>query len=95
MTKMNVAYMCYFLTNNPQKCLDVLIKSKRFSEAALFARTYCSDRISECVKLWKNSLMDKTIAEKIGDPSQEEEEDEEEGEEGDEGEEGAEEEVEA
>ena len=53
LTKMNVAYMCYYLTNNANKCLDVLIKSKRFSEAALFARTYCSDRITECVKLWK------------------------------------------
>lgn len=39
---MNVAYMCYYLTNNVNKCLDVLLKSKRFSEAALFARTYAS-----------------------------------------------------
>ena len=69
MTRMNIAYMCYFLTNNPQKCIDVLIKSKRFSEAALFARTYYSERISECVKLWKESLLDKTIKEKISDPT--------------------------
>ena len=62
--------MCYYLTNQPQKCLDVLIKSKRYSEAALFARTFCSDRISECVKLWRQSLMDKTIADKIGDPNE-------------------------
>ena len=74
---MNIAYMCYFLTNNPSKCIDVLIKSKRFSEAALFARTYLSERISECVKLWKESLSDKTIAEKISDPTEDQEEEEE------------------
>ena len=68
---MNVAYMCYYLTNNSQKCLDVLIKSKRYSEASLFARTYCSDRISECVRLWKDSLTDKTLAQKISDPNEE------------------------
>ena len=89
---MNVAYMCYYLTNQPDKCIDILIKSKRYSEAALFARTYCSSRISECVRLWKSNLMDKTIADKIGDPTQEDVE--EEGQEGEQVEEG-EEEVEA
>lgn len=79
---MNVAYMCYYLTNQPSKCLDILIKSKRFSEAALFARTYCSERVSECVALWKESISDKSIAQKISDPNEEEEgeEEEEEGE---------------
>ena len=62
MTKMNIAYMCFYLTNQPSRCVDVLIRSKRFSEAALFSRTYCSSRISECVKLWKESLHDKVLA---------------------------------
>lgn len=70
LTKMNVAYMCYYLTNNAPKCLDVLLKSKRFSEAALFARTYCSERVSECVKLWRESLSDKTLSQKISDPNE-------------------------
>lgn len=69
---MNVAYMCYYLTNHPHKCVDVLLKSKRFSEAALFARTYCSDRITECVGLWRQSLTDTTLAAKISDPTEEE-----------------------
>ena len=81
MTKMNIAYMCYFLTNNPSKCIDVLIKSKRFSEAALFARTYLSERIGECVKLWKLSIGDKLIADKISDPTEEQDEEDEEDEE--------------
>lgn len=70
LTKMNVAYMCYYLTNQPQQCLNVLIKSKRFSEAALFARTYLPDSISQCVLLWKQSLTDSTIAAKISDPNE-------------------------
>jgi coatomer subunit beta' len=37
---MNVAFQCYFLTNQPSKCIDILIKSKKLPEAALFARTY-------------------------------------------------------
>ena len=81
---MNVAYMCYYLTNNAQKCLDVLLKSKRFSEAALFARTYCSERLSDCVRLWRESLADKALALKISDPNEEQEEGDEEQEEGEE-----------
>ena len=46
--------------------------------------------MSECVKLWKDSLSDKTIADKIGDPTQADDEEDEEDEEG-EGEEGEEE----
>ena len=58
MTKMNVAYQCYYLTNQPFKCIEVLTKSKRFPEAALFARTYAPDQVSSCVKLWRESLLD-------------------------------------
>jgi coatomer subunit beta' len=47
--KMNVAFQCYFMTNQPLKCFNVLIQSKRFSEAALFARTYIPEKISEAV----------------------------------------------
>lgn len=76
LTKMNVAYTCYYLTSQPEKCLNVLIKSKRFSEAALFARTYLSERVSECVKLWKDSLTESSIAAKICDPNELEDEEE-------------------
>lgn len=43
---MNVAFQCYFMTNQPEKCFSILIKSKRFSEAALFARTYIPEKIT-------------------------------------------------
>lgn len=73
---MNVAYMCYYLTNQPEQCLNILIKSKRFSEAALFARTYLSGKVSDCVKLWRESLTDPSISAKISDPNEEGEEEE-------------------
>lgn len=57
--------MCYYLTNQPNKCVDVLLKSKKYSQAALFSRTYCPDRVTECVKLWKQSITDQRIANKI------------------------------
>lgn len=52
----NVAYTSYFMVNNVDKCLEILIKSKRFSEAALFCRTYCPNKISEALELWNNEL---------------------------------------
>ena len=72
------------MTNQPGKCFNVLIKSKRLSEAALFARTYLPEKVSEAVALWKKSLENKTIANKIYDPTgdEEEEETEEKGEDG-------------
>lgn len=64
---MNIAYTCYYLTNQPYKCVDILTKSRKFSEAALFSRTYCPDRVPECLKLWRESIPDKSIANKIAD----------------------------
>ncbi len=75
---MNVAFQAYFMTNQPSKCIDVLIKSRKFSEAALFARTYFPERVSECVKIWKHSIDNKTISNKISDPNEAPKEQEEE-----------------
>lgn len=50
----NVAYSSYFLLNNLEKCLEVLIKSKRFPEAALFCRTYHPVKLSFVLDLWNN-----------------------------------------
>lgn len=50
---MNVAFAAYFLLNDLDNCLEVLIKSNRFSEAAIFAKSYIPSKISYCVDLWK------------------------------------------
>lgn len=36
----------------------------------MFARTYFPERVSECVKLWKQSINNKTISNKISDPNE-------------------------
>jgi len=62
----NVAYTSYFLVNNLDKCLEILVKSKRFSEAALFCRTYCPSKISETLELWNNELNSDDYSNRIG-----------------------------
>lgn len=53
--------------------LDLLIKTERLPEAALFARTYCPHNISKVVQLWKAELNAKgktKVAESLADPAQ-------------------------
>lgn len=47
---MNIAFSAYFALSDVEACLQVLIKSKRFSEAATFAKSYCPSKISYCVE---------------------------------------------
>lgn len=35
--KFNVAFQAYFVLQNTNKCIEVLIKSKRVAEATIFA----------------------------------------------------------
>eukprot|EP01015_Nassula_variabilis_P027077 TRINITY_DN5486_c0_g1_i20.p1 TRINITY_DN5486_c0_g1~~TRINITY_DN5486_c0_g1_i20.p1 ORF type:complete len:329 (+),score=83.77 TRINITY_DN5486_c0_g1_i20:67-1053(+) len=69
-TKTNVAFTCYFLLNDIDKCLEILIESKRLPEAALFAKTYCPSKISSVVDLWKQDIQKEhpITAQKIADP---------------------------
>lgn len=54
---MNIAFAAFFTLADLEGCMEVLIRSKRFPEAAFFAKTYCPSRISLTVKLWKESLQ--------------------------------------
>jgi coatomer subunit beta' len=53
---MNVAFVCYFSISDLEKCYEVLLKSERVPEAALFAKTYLPSKITETVELWKAKL---------------------------------------
>ncbi|KAL4488970.1 hypothetical protein ABPG72_005757 [Tetrahymena utriculariae] len=69
--RMNVAFQIYFSLADLDKCIDILVKSGRISEAAMFAKTYCPSRISELTKLWKEDLIKshhQFAAQKIADP---------------------------
>eukprot|EP01135_Chromosphaera_perkinsii_P010787 Nk52_evm4s2226 gene=Nk52_evmTU4s2226 len=70
--KNNIAFVCNFLLNNVDGCLDLLCKTSRFPEAAFMARTYAPSRVSDIVALWKDSLDDskKKIATAIADPTE-------------------------
>lgn len=39
--KYNIAFEAAYLLAMPETCVDILVKSKRHAEAAMFARSYC------------------------------------------------------
>eukprot|EP01017_Pseudomicrothorax_dubius_P036227 TRINITY_DN516_c0_g1_i1.p1 TRINITY_DN516_c0_g1~~TRINITY_DN516_c0_g1_i1.p1 ORF type:complete len:884 (-),score=266.35 TRINITY_DN516_c0_g1_i1:3523-6174(-) len=69
-TKSNIAFVCYFLLANLDKCVEILVNSGRLPEAAYFCKTYCPSKITETVRLWKESLSKShpVTAQKIADP---------------------------
>lgn len=47
--KYNVALEAAFLIGDPDTCIDILVKSKRIAEAAMFARAYAPSRIPSII----------------------------------------------
>ncbi|CAG8468172.1 1461_t:CDS:10 [Paraglomus occultum] len=71
--KNNIAFTCYLQLGSLEECVDLLIKTKRLSEAAAFARTYLPSQVSRVVKLWRESLEKankKKAAEALADPAE-------------------------
>ncbi|MEQ2312548.1 hypothetical protein AMECASPLE_032177 [Ameca splendens] len=70
--KTNVAFLAYFMQGRTDKCLELLIKTNRLSEAAFLARTYMPSHVSRVVKLWKENLseVNQKAADVLADPSQ-------------------------
>lgn len=56
--KYNIAFQAWWLTGNQEKCMELLIKTERFSEAAFMGRTYgvSESKLAEVVKSWKGQL---------------------------------------
>lgn len=52
-----VGFNSYWLLRNLDKCVEILLLTKNFPEAAFFAKTYCPSHISKIVQLWKESLL--------------------------------------
>ena len=59
--KFNVAFQAAYLTGDATRCLNILLKSKRISEAAFFARAYVPSKIESVVKAWEDSLKSKKL----------------------------------
>ena len=58
MGKYNIALQTWWITGNKEKCLELLIKSERLTEATFFGVNYSADKekVNESIKLWKQKL---------------------------------------
>ncbi len=59
--KYNVAFQASYLIGDADRCVQILIKSKRLAEAAFFARAYCPSQIEKVVRAWDESLKAKKL----------------------------------
>lgn len=68
--KNNIAFMCYYLLNDLDACINLLIRTDRIPEAAFFARTYAPSKVSSVVEAWKEDLrkINPKAAESLADP---------------------------
>lgn len=67
----NLAFAALLQTGNPAACVDLLVKTQRAPEAAMFARTYAPSKVPEAVQAWKGELTAKgraKIANAVADP---------------------------
>lgn len=67
----NVTFVVLFLMGRLEHCVELLLETKRFPEAAFFARTYIPSFISKVVDVWKNDLRNVSAkaAKSLADPS--------------------------
>ncbi|KAI6146437.1 coatomer WD associated region-domain-containing protein [Pisolithus tinctorius] len=69
----NLAFATFFQLGDTQACVDLLVKTNRAPEAALFARTYAPSQVPKAVDAWRTELRMKNrprIAASIGHPSE-------------------------
>jgi coatomer subunit beta' len=72
----NIAFTCKWLLGDVEGCVDILTKTNRLAEAALFAQTYKPSLAPAVVKAWKESLekgKKARIARMIAAPGEDEE----------------------
>jgi len=71
----NIAFAAYLQLGDTQACIDILSKSGRLPEAALFARSYNTKAVPTVVKAWKKDLEGsgkEKVAATIADPEEDE-----------------------
>ncbi|WVQ76552.1 hypothetical protein IAR50_006222 [Cryptococcus sp. DSM 104548] len=67
----NLAFSSYLSLGNTSKCIEILGKTGRWAEAALFARSYAPKEMDGAVKSWKESLEKEgrgKVVEKVAEP---------------------------
>mgnify|MGYP001571878758 CR=1 FL=1 len=67
--KSNVAFTCARILGDHDRCIDILVATKKYAEAAFYARTYRHGRLDELVAKWKATLAHQPrIRDAIADP---------------------------
>ncbi|KAH7923637.1 Coatomer, beta' subunit [Leucogyrophana mollusca] len=69
----NLAFATLFQLGDTKSCVDLLVKTNRVPEAALFARTYAPSEVSRTVDAWRGELRSKNkpkIAAAIAHPGE-------------------------
>ena len=68
--KHNVAFICLFLLNKIDDCIELLCDTGRIPEAAFMSRTYAPSKVSNVVELWKAdlALVNRKAADALADP---------------------------
>ena len=59
--KYNVAFETAYLLAQPDSCVRILMKSKRYSEAGMFAKAYIPTMIPEIMKEWGDVLKQNSL----------------------------------
>lgn len=59
--KYNVALEAAFMIGDADKCIEILMKSKRIAEAAFFARAYAPSKINLVMKQWEDALKQREL----------------------------------
>merc|ERR1719261_1424300 len=69
--KMNIAMTSYFLLQDLDAVIKLLIDAGRIPEAAFFARSYCPEQIPRILTLWKADLktVNEQVAPALADPT--------------------------
>eukprot|EP00771_Trimastix_marina_P000518 gnl/Trimastix_PCT/1539.p1 GENE.gnl/Trimastix_PCT/1539~~gnl/Trimastix_PCT/1539.p1 ORF type:complete len:882 (+),score=353.69 gnl/Trimastix_PCT/1539:197-2842(+) len=68
----NVGFLALLLQRRVPECIDLLLETRRFSEAAMFARTYMPSQVSRVVAVWKSELakINAKAAEALASPDE-------------------------
>jgi len=69
----NLAFATFFQLGDTKACVDLLVKTNRAPEAALFARTYAPSLVPQTVDLWRSELRNKNkpkIAASVAHPGE-------------------------
>lgn len=66
----NISFVCWLLLDKTTECVEVLKDTKRFPEAAFFARSYCPSKIQLVMDKWREDLavVSSRAAKALADP---------------------------